>query len=202
LTLRGIGSIVTVVMKWPLLSLAVALAACGSAEAEMATAPAPALPLRDPPRTVFTTNQFEVGETYTLGSVAVPENVPRPVVITDIDVLAWTNIEIVGRGVHEPDDEGIGLAPSWPPDVRSGRLDLRAIEQGTEWVGHVSPILGIRTTAPKSGLRGVVVSWIDGNGNPGSEIFDFAVQTCAPGACERDPGEGDWLLKELGLFTP
>lgn len=189
-------------VKWPLLPLVVALGACASAEGDIATAPAPALPLGDPPRSVFTTNEFEVGETYTLGSTSVPEDVPRPVVITDIDVLARTNVELIGRGIFEPDDEGIGLVPGWPPDVRSGRLDLRAIEQGTEWGGQVSPVLGIRTTAPRSGLRGVVVTWIDGNGKRGSEIFDFAVQTCAPGACERDPGEDDWLLKELGLFTP
>lgn len=189
-------------MKWPLVPLVVALAACGSSEGEMATAPAHALPLEDPPRTVFTTSELEVGETYTLGSVGVPEDVPRPVVITDIDVLAWTNVEIVGRGIFEPGDEEIGLVPGWPPQVRSGRLELRGIEQGTEWFGHVSPILGIRTTAPMSGLRGVTVSWIDGDGNRGSETFDFAVQTCAPGACERDPGDDDWLLKELGLVTP
>jgi hypothetical protein len=189
-------------MKWLLAPLVLALAACGSAEGETATAPAPALPLGDPPRTVFTTNEFEVGETYTLGSPGVPEDVPRPVVITDIEVLAWTNIEIVGRGVFEPADEEIGLVHEWPPDTRSGRLDLRALEDGAEWEGDISPILGIRTTAPKSGLRGVVVSWIDGDGNRGSETFDFAVQTCAPGACNRDPGEDDWLLKELGLLNP
>ncbi len=189
-------------MKWLVAPLVIALAACGNAEGETATAPAPALPLGDPPRTVFTTNGLEVGETYTLGSTSVPEDVPRPVVITDIEVLARTNIEIVGRGVLEPDDEAIGLVGGWPPDTRFSRLDLRAVEDGVEWEGDVSPILGIRTTAPKSGLRGVVVSWIDGDGNRGSETFDVAVQTCAPGACDRDPGGDDWLLKELGLLNP
>lgn len=189
-------------MKWSLSLLVLAVGACSGVEGETARTPVPVLPLGDAPRTVFTTDEFEVGETYTLGSVGVPEDVPRPFVITDIDVLTWTNIEIIGRGIFESDDEGIGLVPDWPPDTRSGRLDLRAIEDGTEWDGHVSPVLGIRTTAPKSGLRGVMVSWIDGDGHQGREIFDFAVQTCAPGACDRDPGDDDWLLKELGLLTP
>jgi len=152
------------------------------------------------PRTVITTDEFEVGETYTLGSLGVPEDVPRPIVITDIDVLAWANIEIIGQGVFEPAGEAIGLVPGWPPDTGSGRLDLRALEDGAEWHDNVSPILGIRTTAPKSGLRGVVVSWSVCDGKRGSETFDLAVQTCAPAACDRDPAEDDWLLKELGLI--
>lgn len=160
------------------------------------------LNLDDPPRTVFMTNEFEVGERYTLGSTAVPEEVPRPFVITGIEVLASANIEIIGRGVFQADGEEVGLVPDWPPDIGSGRVDLRALEDGTEWVGNVSPILGIRTTAPRSGLRGVVVSWIDGEGNPGSMTFDFAVQTCAPGACDGDSSGDEWLLKELGLLNP
>jgi len=51
--------------------LVLTVAACGIAEGETATAPAPALPLGDPPRTIFTTNEFEVGATYTLGSTSV-----------------------------------------------------------------------------------------------------------------------------------
>ena len=188
-------------MKLLLAPVVLVLTAC-AIEGETATAPAPALSLDNPPTTVFTTNEFEVGDTYTLGSTAVPDDVPRPVVITDIDVLAWTNIEIIGRAVIEPDGEAIGLVPNWPPGAGSGRLDLRALQDGSEWGGSVSPVLGIRTTAPKSGLRGVVVSWIDGDGNRGSETFDFAVQTCAPGACDRDPDEDYWLLEELGLLNP
>lgn len=186
-------------MKRLLGPLVLALTACGVPIAGKTTAPAPALPLDRPPPTIFTTNDFEVGEAYTLGSTDVPADVPRPIVITDIDVVAWTNIEIIGRGVIEP---GIGLVPDWPPDTPYRRLDLGAVEDGTEWDGDVWPILGIRTTAPRSGLRGVVLSWIDGDGNPGSKTFDFAVQTCAPGACDRDLSEDHWLLKELGLITP
>ncbi len=187
-------------MRRLLLPAVFVLAAC-AVDGGIATAPDSALNLDDAPRAVFMTNEFEVGELYTLGSTGVPEDVPRPFVITGIDVLASANIEIIGRGVFQSDGEGIGLAADWPPDMGSGRLDLRALEDGTEWVGNVSPILGIRTTAPKSGLRGVVVSWIDGEGNRGSRTFDFAVQTCAPGACDRVSSEDDWLLKELGLLN-
>jgi hypothetical protein len=172
-----------VVMKQRWLAAVLALSACGyeAVDGETATRPAPVADL-------VSTDVFEA--------------VSRPIVITDIDVLATANIEIVGRGVFEPAGEPLGLVPDWPPDIRTGRLDVRAIEDGVEWGDRVTPVLGVRTTGPKSGLRGVVVSWIDADGNPGSETFDFAVQTCAPEACDRDPSEDEWLLQELGLLFP
>jgi hypothetical protein len=117
-------------------------------------------------------------------------------------VLAWTNVEIVGRGVLEPDDEAIGLVAGWPPDTRHGRLDLRALQDGSEWEGQITPILGIRTTAPKSGLRGVVVSWIDGEGNRGSETFDFAGPDVRAGRMRSRLKWGRLAVAGAGLAQP
>lgn len=188
-------------MSRRLVGVVVVLTAC-AVDGGTATAPDPVLNLDAPPRTVFMTDEFEVGELYTVGSTDVPQDVARPFVITGIDVLVSANIEIVGRGVFQSDGEAIGLMPGWPPETGSGRLDLRAIEDGTEWTGDVSPILGVRTMATTSGLRGVVVSWIDGDGNRGSRTFDFAVLTCAPGACDGASSEDERLLEELGLLDP
>jgi hypothetical protein len=47
-----------------------------------------------------------------------------------------------------------------------------------------------------------LVKWEDADGNELSEVFDYAVATCAPGACDEAEGELDeWVLTELGLLV-
>lgn len=159
----------------------------------------PPMDLSEPPRTVFATNPFTVDDTYTLGSVAVRPEVPRPVRITDVVVLHASGIEVVGIGAFEPATERVGLVPGWPPAGPSIK-DPRANEM--TWSGAVDVLVGVRVVAPKSGFRGIEVRWVDGEGAPGREVFDLAVVTCAPGACVVEAEDADPLLRELGLLKP
>lgn len=151
------------------------------------------------PDPIFATIPFEVGETSTLGSAGVPPEIKRPVTVTSVELVHARGIEILGVGAYEPNPDAIGLAPGWPPQGRYDR-DVRDVGPGSAtWGGAVFTVVGIRTTEPKSGLRGIDVRWIDGNGIAGGRIFDLAVVTCAPGACVADTADPD-LLRELGLL--
>jgi hypothetical protein len=154
--------------------------------------------LADSPPTVFETIPYEVGGTYTLGESGVPPEVPRPVRITGIEVVHSRGIEVLGSGAFEPDPDGTGSVPGWPPPGIN--LTLASDLPSMHWPGAVETVLGIRTTAPKSGLRGIEVRWVDGTGVAGGRTFDIAVYTCAPGACEVAAGDADELLRELGLL--
>jgi len=167
--------------------------------------PASGVVLKDPPQTVMATTPFDVGDTYTVGGIGVgpasssrPE-VRGPITITAVELLNYANVEILGVGAFDPEanPSGIGLVPGWPPEGREPYVD--PVTSGKAWPRYVSVVVGIRTTAAKSGLRGIQVSWIDGGGNRGSRVFDIAVLTCAPGACEVDAGDAEPLLRELGL---
>jgi hypothetical protein len=152
------------------------------------------------PPTIFTTLPFAVGDTYTVGSTYVPLEAERPVRITGVEVIHSRGVAVLGIGAFDPDVEGtgLGLVPGWPPgepaiairDPVAGRI---------AWYGAVAVLVGVRTTEPKSGLRGIEIRWVDANGAPGSRIFDFAVITCAPGVCETTAGEPESRLRELGL---
>jgi len=70
------------------------------------------------PRTLFLTDPFETGTSYTFGSTSVPDEVTRPVTVTAVELIRSTGIEGIGVGAFDPDGEGtaIGLAPGWPPE--------------------------------------------------------------------------------------
>lgn len=152
------------------------------------------------PPTIFTTLPFAVGDAYTIGSTNVPLEAERPVTITGVEVIHSKGVAMLGIGAFDPDVEGVGIAlvPGWPPgepaiairDPVAGRI---------AWYGAVAVLVGVRTTEPKSGFRGIEIRWVDANGASGSRIFDFAVITCAPGVCETTAGEPESRLRELGL---
>ncbi|MBA3290046.1 MAG: hypothetical protein H0U17_00965 [Actinobacteria bacterium] len=176
-----------------LLSAAVLLAAAGR------QGTAGDIDLKTSPQTLATSIEYEVGESYTLGNMAVPEEVVRPVSITGVEILHSKGIEVLGVAAFEPRGEGIGGAPGWPPRGYE-HLELRdALEEGITWSGAVAPVIGVRHLEARSGLRGLKLSWVDGHGAPGSRTWDLAVVTCSPGACTEqvDP---ESLLRQLGLM--
>ena len=177
------------------LALALSFAACST---EPGPTSGPRIDLAVSPPTVFHTVDFEVGDVYTFGSTGVAPEIPRPVRITGVEVIHSEGIEIVGIGAVEPGPDGIGLVPGWPPQglAFAQAPDLFAVE----WSGPVNTLFGVRTTAPISGLRGVEVRWVDANGVAGARMFDIAVYTCAPGACDVEADDADPVLRELGLL--
>lgn len=158
---------------------------------------APQIDLAKDPQTVYLTIPFAVGDTYTFGSTAVPSSAKRSVGITGIRVIHAVGIEVVGYGAMESTGEGIGLVPGWPPAPPYAMRDPFA--PGVTWDGEVQPLVGGRVIEPKSGLRGIEVAWSDADGIAGSRVFDFAVITCGPRACARQPDDATPLLRELGL---
>ncbi len=124
----------------------------------------------------------------------------RPVRVLDIEVLEVSGVEPIGVGAFDPAtlSEGIGLVPGWPP---AGLAVVDPTSADTRWATAVAIVVGVRTSAPKSGLRGIIVRWLDGAGNEGLRVFDLAVLTCAPGTCNVDPAVPGPLLTELGLKT-
>ncbi len=124
--------------------------------------------------------------------------------ITSVDVLRGSGVEAIGIGAFDPDalGSGICLVPCWPPDgYESVVRDKAALT--TEWSGAVYTTIGVRTLEPLSGLRGIVVRWVDADGVPGTKTFDYAVLTCALGACPSSIlDDHDVLLPELGLVDP
>ncbi|MDQ3938062.1 MAG: hypothetical protein M3253_05205, partial [Chloroflexota bacterium] len=163
--------------------------------------PRPQLDLSRYPHTVLFSDQFEVGDPFTLGMTGPPEDATRPVRITSVRVVALSGMELIGIGAFDPEEvgSGIGAVPGWPPIG----YDIRALDDQThsvDWPAAVYTVVGVRITEPQGGLRGVVVDWIDGDGVSGSEIFDIAALNCAPGACD-EPGASDHsrLLNQLGL---
>lgn len=156
------------------------------------------LDLTRDPETVFATVPFQVGETYTLGSIGLPSDAIRPLRITSIEVLETSGLDQIGAGAYDPKtvSQGIGLVPGWPP---SGLGVVDPGDSSVPWASEVSIVVGVRTTQPKSGLRGVPIRWVDGAGNPAERVVDVAVLTCAPDACEVDAGAPGALLLELGL---
>jgi hypothetical protein len=147
----------------------------------------------------MTTNPFEVGATYTLGMTGPPLEATRPVRITSIEIVSQSGVEVIGVGAFDPDEAGtgIGLVPGWPPPGFDS-LVHGADTYSREWNGPVYSVVGIRTTEARSGLRGVAVRWLDGDGASRGRVFDIAVITCAPTACDPER-EGDVLLRDLGL---
>ena len=158
----------------------------------------PDLDLSRSPEVVFVTNEFEVGETYTYGAASVQ----GPATISAVEVLESRGVEVLEIGAFDPEVAGVGLGlvPEWPPkdpDVEiHDALDV-------EWPGIVQIAIGVRTTEPVSGLRGILVRWRDAAGEEVTEVFDVAVVTCAPSACDEAGEEPDeWALEELGLVDP
>ena len=182
----------------------IVLAAAGSivaiAIATLQGGAPPRIDLAVPPNTVFATVPFEVGATYTLGEARVPAEVKRPVTVTAVEILHARGIEVLGGGAYEPRPDSIGLVPGWPPQAPYATGIGDTIRSRVTFSGEVHTVVGIRTTAPKSGLRGIKVRWVDGDGVAGTRTFDLAVLTCAPGACHVDSADPDPMLRELGLL--
>jgi hypothetical protein len=162
--------------------------------------PAPSgIRLSRPPQTVGRTNDFNVGEHYTIGHMTIPTSVKRPVSVMAVDILHYRGIEVLGVSAFEPDDESIGLVPGWPPAGYEERDFRDPLAGGVQWSAEVDLIVGIRTREPRSGLRGLRVRWIDGDGVVGEHTSDLAVLTCAPRTCD-DGDTDEALLMELGLM--
>ncbi|MDQ3552812.1 MAG: hypothetical protein M3395_00160 [Chloroflexota bacterium] len=190
-------------MRWRgritgLLAVALALTGCGAQPADEV------LSFGADPQTVLFTNPIAVGETYTVGMTGPDEDAERPVRITSIEVLRSSGVEVIGIGAFDPVElgSGIGLVAGWPPIG----YDLRVRDETTlteEWPGDVYTTIGVRTLEPRSGLRGILVRWVDADGVSGSRAFDLAVLTCAAEACTAAMLEDhDLLLSELGLVDP
>lgn len=177
------------------LAVAALVAGAGWLVARQSTAPP--IDLARDPETVFLTIPFAVGDTYTLGSTAVPNSARRPVRITGIRVLHAVGLEIVGYGAVQDTSERIGLVPGWPPAPPYTIRDPLAPD--ATWSGDVQPLVGLRITQPRSGLRGIEVAWTDADGVAGSRVFDLAVLTCGPDACATTPDDATSLLRDLGL---
>lgn len=158
----------------------------------------PLLDLARGPQTVYVTNPFAIGDTYTFGSTGVPPSTKTPFRITSIKVLHLVGVEVLGYGALGVDDEALGLVPDWPPPSTFEVQDPFA--PGATWQGDVQALVGLRVTKPVSGLRGIEVSWVDGDGQPGTRIFDFAVVTCGPGCGHTPDGDSGPLLQDLGLL--
>ena len=175
-----------------LISLALAIVA--------SCAPVPGVDLDRPPQTVMATQPLEVGQTYTVGSPASSE-VPRPITITDVEVLHLVGLVVVGIGALDVESAGVGLSMvlGWPPaDVAVPIVDPRSGD--ATFAGLPLALVGLRTTAVVSGLRGVRVSWIDADGRPGSRVWDLAIVTCSPGMCPSGDAETEEILRDLGLL--
>lgn len=191
-----------VVVAASLFAATVCLAGCRGA---LGSAPGVQLPQR--PEVVYTTNAFPVGTTYTLGSLGVPDDVARPVVVTEIEVLETHGVEVVDMAAYDAAavSPGIGLVEGWPPPIDSGQLQPSPSEHRWD-VDHVGVIVGLRTTEPLSGLRGVRVTWHDADGATGTRVFDHAVVTCAAeqdcGSHDPELDDDEALLVRLGLFRP
>jgi hypothetical protein len=159
--------------------------------------PPPLLDLSRSPQTLFTTIPMNVGASYTFGSTHLPDAVKRPVTITAVEVVRKRGLEVVGIGAVETSDVGIGLVPGWPPP---GRPVVDPVAGKRPWSGGVDVLIGLRIVEPTSGLRGIEVRWIDGDGVAGSHVYDLAAITCSPGACTIGPDQGEAFLRELGLL--
>lgn len=153
------------------------------------------------PQTVFTTLPFGVGETYTVGSGSSTE-APRPIRITHVEVIHSVGLEVIGVGAFDSEaaGSGVGLVPGWPPvDLPVPILDPRTDD--ATFRGVPGGLIGMRITAPVSGLRGIRVSWVDSNGRAGGRVWDLAVITCSPSACTSDElADSDLALRRLGLI--
>ena len=168
------------------MAIALALAGCAASSA---------------PQTVFNTNDFPVGSTYTLGSLSVPEDAQYPLVVTKIEVLRTEGVRVLGARAHNPSSDGwIGLIPSWDPAGLGGEAREPGPDSAPFTAGPVALVVGIETQADRSGLRGLRATWRDAAGAEHSTQFDLAVVTCAPGVCAA--GEDEQLVRELGLLTP
>lgn len=161
---------------------------------------APGIDLSREPETTLEKIPFEVGESYTLGTVHIGPDVPRPVRITEVTIVQTTGLDVLGVGWIDSDstESGIGLVPEWPP---AGVTMHDGLSEPVSAPGDIGIIVGIRTTAPKSGLRGVIIRWMDGTGGSSNRTIDLAVVTCSPRTCEAE-GDSAPLLRELGLLTP
>jgi hypothetical protein len=152
---------------------------------------------RRAPETVFETNPFRVGETYTLGSTGPPDDVKLPFRLTGVDVVHLAGVEVIGRGALDGTGrEVIGLDDSWPPDAR---YEVLPFDPQVERSALTLPLLGIRVLQPLAGLRGVEVRWIDADGVAGSRVFDLAVYTCPRTECPAGQ-DGEVALRRLGLM--
>jgi hypothetical protein len=156
---------------------------------------------REPP-TLLKTIPFGVGDRYTLGMTGPSESSIGQIRITAVEVIHAAGIEVVGIGVLDPvaAGQGIGLVLGWPP---SG-YELAAIDEAVhsrQWEMPIYTVVGVETTELVSGLRGVEVTWVDGQGASHSRVFDLTVLTCQPGSCDADE-ETQETLTVLGLMRP
>ncbi len=176
---------------------AVALVAAGC----NGTAPSE-IDLGEYPDTVLVTVPMEVGSRLTLGMIGPAVEAERPLRLTNIEVIRRNGFTVVGVGAFNPDEagSGLGVAPGWPPEGYA----LRAQDEVTyavEWDGPVLAVVGLETSEPQAGLRGVSVTWVDAQGVTGVKHFDIALLSCEPEACELDePHERERFLEELQLI--
>ena len=140
-----------------------------------ATVPAPNVNLAAEPKTVYETDSFPVGDTYSIGMAAVPPDVPRPVRITAVELSHVSGLEVVGTGAYVRGTRAFDLVPSWPPAA----YQVQALDVAGPLDGDVSAAMGLRVIAPASGFRGVRVTWVDAAGHAGSLLYDVAAYTCS-----------------------
>jgi hypothetical protein len=154
------------------------------------------------PRLMMLTDPMEMGDRLTVGMTGPDEHAVFPVRITAIEVLATNGFEVVGVGAFDPQElgSGIGGVPGWPPHGYEIPVQGDATF-ATEWHGPIFTVVGIELTAPMGGLRGIAVSWTDGNGGSHTDVFDYAVLSCPSGACDEDE-DAQQALVDLGLVTP
>lgn len=153
--------------------------------------------LASSPPTIFATQPFSIGETYTLGNTFIPPELARPITITAVEVVHASGLDLLGTVAFDPQGESIGAVPGWPPD-RPDMALRDPFAEGVAWPDDVQPLIGVRVRQLPAGLRGVTVRWVDGDGVAGERTFDFAVLTCMPEPCDVDRS-GAELLRQLGL---
>lgn len=176
--------------------IALALAAC--------TSPLESRPedvdWAETPQTIFTTDDFPVGSSYTVGSLSLPPDAEYPVVVTGIEVLRTEGVRVLGtRAYTESAGDSIGLVPSWDPSVLGGDAREPSADSAPFTAGSIGLVVGIETVADRSGLRGLRATWHDGVGSEHVTTFDLAVVTCALGACAEGQADDESLVRELGL---
>ncbi len=177
--------------------VALAAAALVVAAAWAVTRPADGgLDLSTRPQTVFETIPLPVGSSYTLGSMAIPPEVPRPLRVTSVAVLVRSGVDVAGVVVGRGDGVSIGLLPIWPPT--SGTWSDPSAPD-TSYSGTVEIAVGLTTRTDRSGVRGIEVSWTDATGAAGRRMFDLATVTCAPDSCVVPSDDIDGFLREMGL---
>lgn len=161
--------------------------------------PAPTIDMSTNPRVVFGTDDFSVGTTYTFGHGIDPAEVgaTTPIQIEEVSIVHANGVEVIGVGAFAPGGGGApGLVEGWPPATATKQV-VGADLPSAEWSGPVAILIGMQTTAERSGFRGVRVVWREANGERHVDVSDVAAVHCAPPGCQGV--ESERLLIDLGL---